>query len=171
MRRLAFLVVLASASACASAPAPTPEPAPTPIAAAVPVPVPVPEPGPEPVSDPVFEPEPEQQPTMAATPGYAPNGTDVLLVQEVLRAVDDIVRVMESTEDCERMVDGLELVVVRIRPLLSRAKEIEKQKARSEWFKQQLEAPITATANRMITPFQRCAQNKRLLALMQSLGS
>jgi hypothetical protein len=168
MRRFAFLVLL---SACASAPAPTPKPTPAPIAAAVPAPEPVP----DPVSDsdpvPVPEPDSEPQPAMAATPGYAPTGTDVLLVQEVLRAVDDIVRVMESTEDCERMVDGLELVVVRIRPLISRAKEIEKQKPRSEWFKKQLEAPITATADRMIAPFQRCAQNKRLLALMQSLGS
>ena len=96
---------------------------------------------------------------------------DVTLLQQVVQAMEEIARVMEANQDCDRMVDGLERIAVRVRPLISRAKEIEKQKARSEWFKHEAEAQLTATVQRMLAPLQRCAQNKRLLALMQSLGS
>ena len=161
MRRFAFLVVLASACTTAAAPATTPRSRPV-VAVA-------PEPEPEPVSEP--EPEPEHEPTMAATPGYSPTSEDVTLLQQVVQAMEEIARVMEANQDCDRMVDGLERIAVRVRPLISRAKEIEKQKARSEWFKHEAEAQLTATVQRMLAPLQRCAQNKRLLALMQSLGS
>ena len=169
MRRFAFLVVLASACTTAAAPATTPRSRPVVAVAPEPEPEPVSEPEPEPVSDP--EPEPEHEPTMAATPGYSPTSEDVTLLQQVVQAMEEIARVMEANQDCDRMVDGLERIAVRVRPLISRAKEIEKQKARSEWFKHEAEAQLTATVQRMLAPLQRCAQNKRLLALMQSLGS
>src|SRR5690349_9830817 len=173
MRRLSFVVVLASACTTATAPAPRPRPlvAVAPAPDAEPAPEPAPERAPAPVPAPESVPERAPAQVVDATPGYAPTSEDVLLLQQVVQAMEEIARVMEANPDCDRMVDGLERIAVRVRPLIARAKGIETQKERSAWFKHQAEAQLTATVQRMLAPLQRCAQNKRLLALMQSLGS
>jgi hypothetical protein len=158
--------------AAAAEPAVAPVVAPV-VAVAVVQPEPQAEPAPAPAHGPKPEAEPEALPEPAIPPGsgFAPTSADVILLQQVLVAMEEVARIMESTRDCDRMVDGLEIAATRFRPLFETAKQMDKGGPRAAWFKQQGEAPMLAMVQRMMEPLQRCAQNKRLLALMQRLGS
>jgi hypothetical protein len=144
----------------AAAPAPAPrEAAPAPLIAAEPE---------TPVETVNEQAAAEPAPT---TDAYVPPAQDEIFVRQVVSFLDEMVVMMEATQDnCDRMADGLEILMRKNQPLIAQSKLMGKEPKRDAWFKQQAEAQMMKMIERLLVPMQKCQANKKVQAAFDKFG-
>ena len=102
---------------------------------------------------------------------FVPTAQDEIFVRQVVSFLDEMVVMMEATQDdCDRMADGLEILMRKNQALIAQSKLMGKEPKRDAWFKQQAEAQMMKMIERLLVPMQKCQANKKVQAAFDKFG-